>query len=143
MAGVDLGSGAAPVQAARVIATGTLEANWWRWRWRLDWRWRMPESEPARPPRRLLPCALAEFVEPEGVESDRRLNGGGCAAGNIGNAAAQKALELHWVHGDSIRCADPWQTGRVHAEVKYPAFPSIALGASQRAGWVGTAAKGL
>jgi hypothetical protein len=89
MAGVDLGSGAAPVQAARVIATGTLEANWWRWRWRLDWRWRMPESEPARPPRRLLPCALAEFVEPEGVESDRRLNGGGCAAGNIGNAAAQ------------------------------------------------------
>jgi hypothetical protein len=86
MVGVDLGSGAALVQAARVIATGTLEVNWWRWR--PDWRWRMPESEPARPPRRLLPCALAEFVEPEGVESDRRLNGGGRAAGNIGNTAA-------------------------------------------------------
>ena len=87
MAGVDLGSGAAPVQAARVIATGTLETNWWRWR--PDWWWRMPESEPARSPRRLLPCAIAEFVEPEGVESDRELNGGGRAAGNIGNAAAQ------------------------------------------------------
>ena len=87
MVGVDLGSGAAPVQAARVIATGMLEANWWRWR--PDWRWRMPESEPNRPPRRLLPCALSEFVEPEGVESDRRLNGDSRAAGNIGNAAAQ------------------------------------------------------
>jgi hypothetical protein len=62
MAGVDLGGGAAPVQAACVIATGTLEANWWRWR--PDWRWRMPELELTRPPRRLLPCALAEFVEP-------------------------------------------------------------------------------
>jgi hypothetical protein len=87
MAGVDLGGGAAPVQAARVIATRTLEVNWWRWR--SDWRWRMPESEPARPPRRLLPYALAEFVEPEGVESDRGPNGGGRAAGNIENAAAQ------------------------------------------------------
>jgi hypothetical protein len=87
MTGVDLGNGAAPVQVARVIATGTLETNWWRWR--PDWRWRMPESEPARPSRRLLPCALAEFVEPEGVESDRRLNGGSRTAGNIGNAAAQ------------------------------------------------------
>jgi hypothetical protein len=28
MAGVDLGGGAAPVQAARVIATGMIEANW-------------------------------------------------------------------------------------------------------------------
>jgi hypothetical protein len=37
----------------------------------------------------MLLCALAEFVEPEGVESDRVLNGGGRAAGNIGNAAAQ------------------------------------------------------
>jgi hypothetical protein len=32
MAGVDLGGGAAPVHAARIIATGTIEANWWRWR---------------------------------------------------------------------------------------------------------------
>jgi hypothetical protein len=48
----------------------------------------MPESEPARPPWRLLPCALAGFVEPEGVESDRGLNGGGRAAGNIGSATA-------------------------------------------------------
>jgi hypothetical protein len=87
MTGVDLGSGVAPVQAARVIAIGTLETNWWRWR--PDWRWRMPESEPARPSQRLLPCALVEFVEPEGVESDRRLNGGGRTAGNIGNAATQ------------------------------------------------------
>jgi hypothetical protein len=87
MARVDLGGGAALVQAACVIATGTLEANWWRCR--PDWRWRMPESEPARSPRRLLPCALAEFVEPEGVERDRELNEGGRAAGNIGNAAAQ------------------------------------------------------
>jgi hypothetical protein len=49
----------------------------------------MPESEPARLPRRLLLCALTEFVEPEGVESDGGLNGGGRAAGNIGNATAQ------------------------------------------------------
>jgi hypothetical protein len=48
----------------------------------------MPESEPARPPRRLLPCALAGFVEPKGVESGRGLNGGGHATVNIGNAAA-------------------------------------------------------
>jgi hypothetical protein len=53
---------------------GTLEANW-----------RMPESESVRLPRRLLPCSLAGFVEPEGMESDRGLNGGGRAAGNIGN----------------------------------------------------------
>ena len=70
-----------------LMVAGTFEADWRRWR--SDWRWRMPESEPARPPRRLLPCALAGFVEPEGVESDRGLNGGGRAAGNIGNAAAQ------------------------------------------------------
>jgi hypothetical protein len=37
----------------------------------------MPESEPARPTQRLLPCALAGFVEPKGLESDRGLNGGG------------------------------------------------------------------
>jgi hypothetical protein len=37
----------------------------------------MRESEPARPSRRLLPCALAGFVEPEGVESGRGLNGCG------------------------------------------------------------------
>jgi hypothetical protein len=49
----------------------------------------MPESEAVRPPRRLLPCALAEFVEPKGVESDRGLNGGGRATGNIENAATQ------------------------------------------------------
>jgi hypothetical protein len=48
----------------------------------------MPETEPVRPPRRLLPCALAEFVESEGVESDRGLNEGGRAAGNIENAVA-------------------------------------------------------
>jgi hypothetical protein len=54
---------------------GTPEAGWRRWR--SDWRWRMPESEPARPTRKLLPCALAGFVESEGVESDRGLNGGG------------------------------------------------------------------
>jgi hypothetical protein len=54
---------------------GTLEAGWRRWR--SDWRWRMPESEPTRPTQRLLPCALAGFVEPKGVESDRGLNGGG------------------------------------------------------------------
>jgi hypothetical protein len=36
----------------------------------------MPESEPAWPTRRLLPCALAGFIEPEDVESDRGLNGG-------------------------------------------------------------------
>jgi hypothetical protein len=86
MAEVDLGGGAASVQATRVIATGTIEANWWRWR--PDWRWRMPELELVRPSRRLLPCALAEFVESKGVESDRGLNGGGHAAGNIGNADA-------------------------------------------------------
>ena len=57
---------------------GTLEANW-----------RMPESESVRLPRRLLPCSLAGFVEPEGMESDRGLNGGGRVAGNIGTAAAQ------------------------------------------------------
>jgi hypothetical protein len=49
----------------------------------------MSESEPARPPRRLLPCALTGSVEPEGVESDRGLDGGGRVAGNIGSAAAQ------------------------------------------------------
>jgi hypothetical protein len=49
----------------------------------------MPESEPARPPRRLLPCALVGFVEPEDVESDRGLNGGDRAAGNIENTVAQ------------------------------------------------------
>jgi hypothetical protein len=87
MAGVDLGGGAAPVQVARVLATWKIDANWWRWR--PNWRWRMPESEPARPPRRLLPCALAEFVEPKDVESDRGLNGGSRTAGNIGNAVAQ------------------------------------------------------
>jgi hypothetical protein len=43
----------------------------------------MPESEPARPPRRLLPCDIAGFEESEGMESDRGLNGGGRAAGNI------------------------------------------------------------
>jgi hypothetical protein len=48
----------------------------------------MPESEPVRSPRRLVPCALAGFVEPEGVESDRGLNGGGRAVGNIGSATA-------------------------------------------------------
>jgi hypothetical protein len=32
MARVDLGGGAALVQAARVIATGTIESNWWLWR---------------------------------------------------------------------------------------------------------------
>jgi hypothetical protein len=68
------------------MVTGTLEADWRRWR--SNWRWWMPETEPVRPPRRLLPCALAEFVESEGVESDRGLNEGGRAAGNIGNAAA-------------------------------------------------------
>jgi hypothetical protein len=49
----------------------------------------MHESEPARPPRRLLPYALVGFIEPKGVESDRGLDGGGRAAGNIGSAAAQ------------------------------------------------------
>jgi hypothetical protein len=49
----------------------------------------MPESEPARLPRKMLLCALAEFVEPEGVKSDRGLNGGSHAAGNIGNTVAQ------------------------------------------------------
>jgi hypothetical protein len=43
----------------------------------------MPESEPARPPQRLLPYALTGFVEPEGVESDRGLNGDGRAPSNI------------------------------------------------------------
>jgi hypothetical protein len=85
----DLGGGAAPMQAVCIIATevvGTLETDWRRWR--PGSRWRMPESEPARPPRRMLFCALAEFVEPEGVKSDRGLNGGSHAAGNIGNATA-------------------------------------------------------
>jgi hypothetical protein len=36
----------------------------------------------------LLPCALAGFVEPKGVESDRGLNGGSRVAVNIGNAVA-------------------------------------------------------
>jgi hypothetical protein len=49
----------------------------------------MPESEPACLPQGLLPCALAGFVEPEGVESDRGLNGGDRADGNIENAAAR------------------------------------------------------
>jgi hypothetical protein len=59
----------------------------------------MPESEPVRPPRRLLPCTLAGLVEPEGVESDRGLNGGGRVAGNIGNATAQvcKIIERDYV----------------------------------------------
>jgi hypothetical protein len=39
----------------------------------------MPESEPARLTRRLLPCAIAGFVEPEGMESDGGLNGGGAS----------------------------------------------------------------
>jgi hypothetical protein len=57
MAGVDLGGGAAPVQAARVIAIGTIEANWWRWR--PDWRWRMLESEPAASEvAALCPCRI-------------------------------------------------------------------------------------
>jgi hypothetical protein len=37
----------------------------------------------------LMPSALAGFVEPEGVESDTGLNGGGRAAGKIENAIAQ------------------------------------------------------
>jgi hypothetical protein len=49
----------------------------------------MPESEPVRPPRRILLYALAKFVEPKGVKSDRGLNGGSHAAGNIENADAQ------------------------------------------------------
>jgi hypothetical protein len=49
----------------------------------------MPESEPAWPSRWLLSCALAGSVELEGVESDRGLEGGGRAAGNIGSADAQ------------------------------------------------------
>jgi hypothetical protein len=49
----------------------------------------MPESEPARPPRRLLPYTLAGSVEPKGVENDRGLEGGGRAAGNIGSTTAQ------------------------------------------------------
>jgi hypothetical protein len=48
----------------------------------------MTESEPVRPPRRLLPYALAGSVEPEGMESDRGLNGGDRAADNIGNTVA-------------------------------------------------------
>jgi hypothetical protein len=49
----------------------------------------MPESEPARPPQRLLPCAFAGSVEPEDVESDRGLEEGGRITDNIGSAAAQ------------------------------------------------------
>jgi hypothetical protein len=37
----------------------------------------------------LLSCALVGSVEPKAVESDRGLEGGGRAAGNIGNAVAQ------------------------------------------------------
>jgi hypothetical protein len=90
MAGAHLNGGAASVQAARGTVTGSqggwrLEADWRR----LDLRWQMPESEPARLPRRLLPCALARSVEPDGVESDRGLEGGGRTAGNIGSAVAQ------------------------------------------------------
>jgi hypothetical protein len=49
----------------------------------------MPESEPARPPWRLLSCALAGSVEPKGVESNRGLERDGRAAANIESAAAQ------------------------------------------------------
>ena len=79
-------SGAAPVQAARAtLLLGRREAGGEL----ADWRWRMPESKPARPPQRLLSCALAGSMEPEGVESDSGLEGGGHAAGNIGSVAAQ------------------------------------------------------
>jgi hypothetical protein len=56
---------------------------------RSDWLWQMPESKPARPPRRLLPYALVGSVDPKGVENDRGLEGGGRAASNIGSVAAQ------------------------------------------------------
>jgi hypothetical protein len=76
MAWADLGGGAVPGRARHCYrVAGTLEAGWRRWR--SNWRWRMPESEPARLTRRLLPCTLTGFVEPEGVESDRGLNGDG------------------------------------------------------------------
>jgi hypothetical protein len=78
----------APVQAACAAPVqGHKEADWRRQR--SDWRWQMPESEPARSPRRLLPYALAGFVEPKDLENDRGLEGGSRATGNIGNAAAQ------------------------------------------------------
>jgi hypothetical protein len=70
MAGADSGGGAAPVQAARVIVTGS------------QGRWSQAGGGGGRTggggclSRRLLPCALARFVEPEGVKSDRGLNGG-------------------------------------------------------------------
>jgi hypothetical protein len=47
----------------------------------------MPESEPARPTQRLLPCAITGFVEPEGVESDGGLNRDGVPMANVGNTA--------------------------------------------------------
>jgi hypothetical protein len=84
MTGADLGGGVALVQAARAALTGSQGG----WRRRPDWWWLMPESELARPPQRLLFCALAESVESEGMESDRGLEGDGCAAVNIESAAA-------------------------------------------------------
>jgi hypothetical protein len=50
----------------RVI--GRLEGDWRR----SDRWWQMPELEPVRLSQRLLPYALAGFVEPKGVESDWR-----------------------------------------------------------------------
>jgi hypothetical protein len=63
MTGADLGGGAMPVQATRAaLLQGRGEAGG-RWRRRRpDWRWWMPESEPVRPPRRLLSCVLAGSV---------------------------------------------------------------------------------
>jgi hypothetical protein len=54
----------------------------------------MPGSEPARLPRMLLPCALAGSVEPEGVENDRGLDGGGLAVGNIGSIVGRFVKQL-------------------------------------------------
>jgi hypothetical protein len=49
----------------------------------------MLESEPTRPPQMLLAYTLAGSVDPNGVENNRVLEGGGRAAGNIGSAATQ------------------------------------------------------
>jgi hypothetical protein len=91
MAGADLHGrwrGASTGRARRCSrVAGRLEADW-RWR-RSDWRWQMPESESTRPPRRLLPYALAGSVDPKGVNNDRELEGGGHATSNIGSVAAQ------------------------------------------------------
>jgi hypothetical protein len=94
MTGVDLGGGMAPAPA-RDTAIGS--QGGWRRMVEADARLAVVDArvKPTRPPRRLLFCALAEFVEPEGVDSDRKLERDGHVAANIGSAAAHVCVWLN------------------------------------------------